>query len=115
LAYPGIDIHRLGSIWPELRSLSPGVVEQLEIEARYAGYLERQEGDIRAFKRDESLCLPGELDYSVIAGLSAEVRSKLQSQKPSTLGAAARISGVTPSALTALLRHVRRTGDRLSA
>jgi tRNA uridine 5-carboxymethylaminomethyl modification enzyme len=115
LAYPGIDLRRLSRIWPELGALSPGVAEQLEIEARYAGYLDRQEGDIRAFRRDESLCLPPELDYSAIAGLSAEVRAKLQSNRPATLGAAARISGVTPSALTALLRHVRRADQRLSA
>ncbi|MBX6367812.1 MAG: tRNA uridine-5-carboxymethylaminomethyl(34) synthesis enzyme MnmG [Rhodospirillales bacterium] len=108
LAYPGIDIARLAGIWPALGDLAPDVVEQLEIDARYAGYLERQERDIRAFRRDESLLLPPDLDYDSIGSLSAEIRAKLRAARPATLGAAARISGVTPAALVALLQHVRR-------
>jgi tRNA uridine 5-carboxymethylaminomethyl modification enzyme len=108
LAYPAIDLARLASIWPKLLELRPDVAEQLEIEARYAGYLERQEADIRAFRRDESLSLPEDLDYGAIGSLSNEVRLKLDRARPATLGAAARISGVTPAAITALLRHVRR-------
>jgi len=116
LAYPGVDMCRLAAIWPALAALGPHVVEQLEIEARYAGYLGRQEADILAFRRDETLVLPADLDYGAIGSLSVEIRSKLQAAAPTTLGAAARISGVTPAALTALLRYVRR-GDqqRLSA
>src|SRR5690606_5135516 len=76
LAYPGIDIARLAAIWPALGALAPDVVEQLEIDARYAGYLERQERDIRAFRRDESLLLPPDLDYDSIGSLSAEIRAK---------------------------------------
>ena len=110
LSRPGIDIGRLAAIWPELGRLRADVVEQLEIDARYAGYLERQEADVEAFRRDESLVLPRGLDYDTIGSLSAEVRSKLRRVRPATLGAAARISGVTPAALTALLRYVRR-GD----
>ena len=115
LAYPGIDLARLAAIWPQLRDLDATTVEQLETDARYRGYLRRQEADIQAFRRDESLHLPADLDYGSVSGLSVEVRSKLTSAKPATLGAAARISGVTPSALTALLRHVKRASDRLSA
>jgi tRNA uridine 5-carboxymethylaminomethyl modification enzyme len=115
LAYPDVDVGRLTAIWPQLANLRPAVVDQLETEARYAGYLVRQEADIRAFRRDESLTLPENLDYAAIASLSTEVRGKLQRARPTTLGAAARISGVTPAALTALLRHVRRRGERLSA
>lgn len=114
LAYPGIDLAVLAPIWPALRGLRADVAEQLEIEAQYAGYLKRQEADILAFRRDEALRLPPDLDYGTIGGLSAEVRQKLDAARPATLGAAARISGVTPAALTALLRHVRR-GGRLSA
>jgi tRNA uridine 5-carboxymethylaminomethyl modification enzyme len=114
LAYPGIDLAMLAPIWPALRGLRADVAEQLEIEAQYAGYLKRQEADILAFRRDEALRLPPDLDYGTIGGLSAEVRQKLDAARPATLGAAARISGVTPAALTALLRHVRR-GGRLSA
>ena len=115
LAYPGIDLPRLTAIWPELGAVSPGIAEQLEIEARYAGYLERQEADIHAFRQDEALELPRDLDYGAVGSLSAEVRSKLQETKPATLGAAARISGVTPAALVALLKYVRRRGSRAAA
>jgi tRNA uridine 5-carboxymethylaminomethyl modification enzyme len=115
LSYPGIDLARLAAIWPELRGLDGPTAEQLEIDARYRGYLGRQEADIQAFRRDESLYLPPDLDYGAIDSLPIEVRSKLTAAKPATLGAAARISGVTPAALTALLRHVKRASDRLSA
>jgi tRNA uridine 5-carboxymethylaminomethyl modification enzyme len=108
LGRPGMDLGRLGAIWPELLDLRADVGEQLEIEARYNGYLERQEADIHAFRRDETLALPTELDYSAIGGLSAEVRQKLETARPPSLGAAGRISGVTPAALVALLRHVRK-------
>ena len=115
LSHPGLDISRLAAIWPELGRLRADVVEQLEVDGRYAGYLERQEADVEAFRRDESLVLPRGLDYDTIGSLSAEVRSKLRRVRPATLGAAARISGVTPAALTALLRYVRRGDARLRA
>jgi tRNA uridine 5-carboxymethylaminomethyl modification enzyme len=115
LAYPGVNLARLAAIWPELLDLDAPTVEQLEMDAHYQGYLGRQEADIQAFRRDESLCLPPDLDYGAIDSLSIEVRSKLTAARPTTLGAAARISGVTPAALTALLRHVKRANDRLSA
>ncbi len=86
----------------------PEIAEQVEIDARYAGYLERQERDIAAFRRDEALLLPADLDYATIGSLSREIRDKLAVARPATLGAAARISGVTPAALVALLQHVRR-------
>ncbi len=115
LAYPGIDLARLTAIWPELLGFDAPTIEQLEIDARYRGYLGRQEADIQAFRRDEALYLPAGLDYGAIDSLSVEVRSKLTAARPTTLGAAARISGVTPAALTALLRYVKRANDRLSA
>jgi tRNA uridine 5-carboxymethylaminomethyl modification enzyme len=108
LGYPGLDMGRLAVVWPELRSVSPGIAEQLEIDGRYAGYIERQDADIRAFRRDEALCLPTDLDYQAIGSLSTEIRSKLQAARPATLGAAGRLSGVTPAALIALLRYVRK-------
>ena len=108
LAHPDIDVARLARIWPELRSLSSTVAEQLETDARYAGYLDRQARDIAAFRRDEALLLPDELDYDGIGGLSTEVRGKLLAARPPTLGAAGRISGVTPAALVTLLQHVKR-------
>ncbi|MDP6573163.1 MAG: tRNA uridine-5-carboxymethylaminomethyl(34) synthesis enzyme MnmG [Rhodospirillales bacterium] len=115
LAYPGIGLDRLAALWPELGVLEPTVAEQLQIEAHYSGYSDRQEADIRAFRRDESLLLLDNLDYDAVAGLSTEVRAKLGATRPATLGAAARISGVTPAALTALLAHTRRRRERLSA
>jgi tRNA uridine 5-carboxymethylaminomethyl modification enzyme len=108
LAYPGIDLARLAAVWPELRAITPGIAEQLEIDARYAGYLERQQRDIALFRRDEALLLPGDLDYRAVGSLSAEIREKLSAARPTTLGAAARISGVTPAALVALLQYVKR-------
>ena len=108
LRYPGVDMARLAAVWPELRALDRDVAEQIEIEGRYAGYLDRQVADIRAFRNDEALKLPSGLDYSTIGGLSNEVRQKLGEARPATLAAAARISGVTPAALTALLQVVER-------
>ena len=108
LGRPGMTLVRLSEIWPELRSFRPDVAEQLEIEARYRGYLDRQEADIRSFRRDESLALPASLDYDSVGSLSNEVRQKLKAVRPATIGAAGRISGVTPAALVALLRYVRK-------
>ena len=115
LAYPDIDVARLAAIWPELAGLGREIAEQIEIEARYAGYLERQEADIRAFRRDEALALADDIDYGAVGGLSSEVREKLSLTRPATLGAAARIPGVTPAALTALLRYVRSGEQRRCA
>ncbi|MBA4099023.1 MAG: tRNA uridine-5-carboxymethylaminomethyl(34) synthesis enzyme MnmG [Rhodospirillum sp.] len=117
LGYREIDLDRLSAIWPEIGGLSTTAREQMEIEGQYAGYLKRQEADIRAFRRDEDLRLPADLDYAAIPSLSAEVRQKLQAAKPGTLGAAGRISGITPAALTILLKYVKRRSapDRLTA
>ena len=109
LAYPGVDIARLGAMWPELAGIAKPIAHQLEIEARYAGYLVRQEADIRAFRKDEALVLSAELDYGAIGSLSTEIREKLMRVRPETLGAAARIPGMTPAALTALLRYVQHS------
>ena len=108
LAYQDITVERLTKIWPELSGVRADVVEQLEIEARYSTYLERQNADIEAFKRDEAMEIPPDLDLDSVGGLSNEVREKLKKVRPTSFGAAARISGVTPAALTALLRYVRR-------
>jgi tRNA uridine 5-carboxymethylaminomethyl modification enzyme len=108
LAYPDITWERLTAIWPEIQGLAPEIAEQMEIDGRYAGYLKRQEADVVAFRRDEDLSLAPDLDYDRIAALSTEVRQKLKTARPATLGAAGRIQGVTPAALVALLRHVKR-------
>ncbi len=108
LAYPTIGFDDLARVWPEIAAWAPEVREQVEIDAAYAGYLDRQAADAAAFRRDENLRLPTGLDYGLVGGLSNEVREKLGAVRPLTLGQAARIEGVTPGALTALLAHVRR-------
>ena len=108
LAYPEVTLGRLAAVWPQIADWSPAVAEQVEIDAAYSGYLDRQLADVEAFRRDENLRLPADLDYGAIGGLSNEVREKLIRVRPVTLGQAARIEGVTPGALTALLAHVRR-------
>ena len=108
LAYPTIGFEDLARIWPQILGWSPAVREQIGIDAAYAGYLDRQAADVAAFRRDEDLTLPATLDYAAIGGLSNEARQKLAAVRPLTLGQAARIEGVTPGALTALLAHVRR-------
>jgi tRNA uridine 5-carboxymethylaminomethyl modification enzyme len=111
LRLPGIDLARLSAIWPDLTDFSPVVAEQIEIDARYSGYLDRQEADIRALRRDDALALPDDLNYAGVGSLSTEIRLVLTRARPATLGAAARIPGVTPAALAALLRHVKRHGE----
>ena len=95
--------------------MEDATLAQVEIEALYARYLTRQEADIRAFRRDEALALDRDLDYGAISGLSNEVRDKLARTRPATLGQAARISGVTPAAITLLLAYVRRRPNRAGA
>ena len=101
------DFGSLTRIWPELGSIPADIVEQLEIDAQYAGYLDRQDADIVAFRRDEERSLPANLDYAAVIGLSNEVRQKLERIRPATLGQAARIEGVTAAALTLILAHVK--------
>jgi len=109
LAYPNVCFDDLIPVWPELSAVPDFARQQLEIEALYAGYIERQAQDIAAFKRDEGLRLPDTIDYGAIGGISNEVRGKLIEARPATLGQAARIEGVTHGALTALLAHMKKS------
>ncbi|SNB68751.1 tRNA uridine 5-carboxymethylaminomethyl modification enzyme [Arboricoccus pini] len=108
LTQPGIDMARLASIWPDLADAPPEAVQQIEIEQRYKGYLGRQAADVAAFRREESIRLPVTLDYAALGGLSGELREKLIQARPPTLGAASRLPGMTPAALTLLYRHAVR-------
>lgn len=108
LSYKDIGLPSLTKVWPELSDVAPEIATQIEIEATYSAYLDRQAEDVAALRRDEDLMIPGDLDYSAIGGLSNEVRQKLETVRPSTLGQAGRIEGVTPGALTALLGYVKR-------
>jgi tRNA uridine 5-carboxymethylaminomethyl modification enzyme len=108
LRLPNLSLASLAAIWPELGELRPDVAEQLEIEARYATYLDRQDADIAALRAEEALELPRDLDLEAIAGLSSEIRARLAEVRPPTLAAAGRLPGMTPAALALLYRHVRR-------
>jgi len=112
LALPGIGLAELAAIWPRLGELPAPVAEQIEIEALYSGYLVRQEADILAFRRDESLRLPADLPYGEIKGLSNETRAKLLETRPLTLGQAGRIEGMTPAALAVVLAWMKKHGAR---
>jgi tRNA uridine 5-carboxymethylaminomethyl modification enzyme len=109
------DISTLARLWPDLAEISSTVAEQIEFDARYSVYLERQNADIEAFRRDEALALSAGVDYGAIPGISIEVQQRLSAIRPTTLGQAARIEGVTPAALTALLAHVRPPASRKRA
>jgi len=108
LALPGIDLARLAVLWPELGSMRLDVAQQLEIDARYRGYLSRQEADIRTHRADASVALPTDLDWMSVSALSMEMRQKLASARPANLAQASRIPGITPAALAILLRFARR-------
>ncbi|MEL6859354.1 MAG: tRNA uridine-5-carboxymethylaminomethyl(34) synthesis enzyme MnmG [Pseudomonadota bacterium] len=112
LAYPTIAMSDAASAFPEIATLTDAVQTQLEIEAMYAGYIERQKQDVETLRREEALVLPQDLNYGAIGGLTNEVRAKLERIKPATLGQASRIEGMTPGALTALLAYVRRRPER---
>jgi len=109
LAFSTIDFGMLKAIWPDvLGGMDPAIAEQLSIDAMYRGYLERQQQDVEAFRKDEALVIPDDLDFALVTGLSNEMREKFKEARPATLGAAARIAGVTPAALTLLLGHIKR-------
>jgi tRNA uridine 5-carboxymethylaminomethyl modification enzyme len=115
LSHPSLAIADVTRIWPRFGELGPKIAEQLEIDAKYDVYLARQSADIAAFRRDESLALPEEIDYASVKGLSNEARQKLQSVRPRTIGQAGRIDGMTPAALTLLVAHLRRQGREAKA
>jgi len=115
LAFPEMSIARLAEIWPELSGIAPPIRTQLEIDARYDIYLRRQQADIDAYRKDEAITIPHTIDYCAIAGLSNEVRQKLERHRPASLAQAARLDGVTPAALMLLLAHVKRAPQRHSA
>jgi tRNA uridine 5-carboxymethylaminomethyl modification enzyme len=111
LGFPTVGFEELSRVWPELVAIPTKIAVQIEIDAKYAVYLERQAADIAAFQRDEALMIPDDLNYSRLAGLSNEIRGRLESIRPRTLGQASRIEGVTPAALTLLASHVRRAAQ----
>ncbi len=108
LNYQNITWDALGDIWPEMADIPMDIARQIQIDATYAGYIDRQMADIAAYRKDENLIIPDTIDYKLIGSLSTEVVQKLEMARPQTLGAASRIPGVTPAAVIALLRHVQK-------
>ena len=108
LSQRGVDMRKIREIWPEIPYISEELDENLEIQAHYKGYLTKQNADILAFKKDENLKIPNNIDYEALSGLSTEVKSKFKKIKPETMGQALRIDGITPAAVYILLSHVKR-------
>ena len=108
LSQKGVKMSKIREIWPEISYKSKEIDEQLEISAHYRGYLRKQNADILAFKKDENLKIPDNVDYDILSGLSNEVKSKFKKIKPKTMGQALRIDGITPAAVYILLSHVKR-------
>ena len=108
MSYDSVSRETINHFWPELASMPDDIFEQLEIEARYSGYIKRQEADIEVFKKDEKLKIRDDIDYSHIGGLSREMVQKLTKVKPSTIGEASRIPGVTPAAIAAILGFIKK-------
>ncbi|MCP8938657.1 tRNA uridine-5-carboxymethylaminomethyl(34) synthesis enzyme MnmG [Alsobacter sp. SYSU M60028] len=110
LSRPNVSFNDLERIWPELVDAPDWARDRVETDAKYAVYLDRQHADVAAYRRDEALVLPSDIDFGSISGLSAELRQKLNAVRPRTLGQAGRLEGMTPAALTLLAAHARRTG-----
>lgn len=108
MSYDNVSRETINHLWPRLAEMPDDIYEQLEIEARYAGYIKRQEADIEVFRKDEKLKIKEDIDYSKIGGLSREMVQKLSRVKPLTIGEASRIPGVTPAAITAILGYIKK-------
>ena len=108
LSQKSVDMAKIREIWPEIKHFSREIDEQLEINSHYRGYLKRQNADILAFKRDENLVIPKNINYDIFSGLSNEVKSKFKKIRPKTMGQALRIDGITPAAVYNLLSHLKR-------
>ncbi len=108
LTQKGVDMSKIREIWPDIPFFNSEIDEQVEINAHYRGYLKKQKADILAFKRDENLIIPDEINYDGLSGLSNEVKAKFKEIKPKTMGQALRIDGITPAAVYILLSHVKR-------
>ena len=108
MGFANVSRETLKQIFPKINDFSPKAIEQIEIESTYSGYMKRQMADIEVFKKDEALQIREDIDYQKIGGLSREITSKLEKVRPSTIGEASRIPGMTPAAITAILGYIRR-------
>jgi tRNA uridine 5-carboxymethylaminomethyl modification enzyme len=112
LSRKNVNFNKLRTIWNNIPKANKKVEEQIEISAHYSGYLQKQKADILAFRKDETLKIPDDIDYSKLSGLSNEVKSKFKLIKPKTIGQALRIDGITPAAAFILLAHLKRSPSR---
>ena len=108
LTQKDVNMSKIREIWPEILNNGVEIDEQIEINSHYRGYLKKQKADILAFKRDENLRIPDDIDYNQFSGLSNEVKTKFKQIRPKTMGQALRIDGITPAAVYILLSHVKR-------
>ena len=108
LTQKGVNMKKIRDIWPNIPHFEKELDEQIEINAHYSGYLKKQKADILAFKKDENLLIPEQINYDSLSGLSNEVKFKFKQIKPKTMGQALRIDGITPAAVYILLSHVKR-------
>ena len=108
LTQKGVNMNKIREIWPEIPVFTKEIDNQIEINSHYRGYLKKQKADILAFKRDENLIIPNQINYDALSGLSNEVKAKFKQIKPRTMGQALRIDGITPAAVYILLSHVKR-------
>ena len=115
LSQKGVTLMKLRSIWDDIPQFTKGIDEQVEIDAHYSSYLEKQTHEIAAFKKDEAISIPVDIDYENFSGLSNEIKSKLKLIKPKTLGQALRIDGVTPAAAIILLAFIKKSRYKVSA
>tara|TARA_B110001452_G_scaffold168412_1_gene140745 strand:+ start:2754 stop:4619 length:1866 start_codon:yes stop_codon:yes gene_type:complete len=115
LSFKGVDLQKLTNIWPDLSSLDKGVRDQLEKDAVYVNYIDRQSSAVEAMRKDEQLSIPENFNFKDISGLSNEIKQKLAHSRPSTLAQAGRIEGMTPAALALILTSIRRSDVKKSA
>ena len=115
LSFSNIKFENLSSIWPEIKKIDNDTKEQIEIESTYSGYIKRQMNDIEDFKKDEKLKIPENINYNKVGSLSNEILEKLKKITPPTIGAASRISGITPAAIIAILRFVKKNKNKKAA
>ncbi|MBP9693141.1 MAG: tRNA uridine-5-carboxymethylaminomethyl(34) synthesis enzyme MnmG [Alphaproteobacteria bacterium] len=108
LAYPDVTMDFCLGTWPEFKKYDSQILEQIEIDAKYRSYLDRQESDIQSYRSDEALKIPADLDYAQVGSLSNEVKAKFMAVRPETIAAASRIPGITPAAVMALLKYIKK-------
>jgi tRNA uridine 5-carboxymethylaminomethyl modification enzyme len=109
LGHKEVDVARLCEVWPVIKAVPSSILGHIKTNSLYASYIERQDADIRAYRKDETLKLPQDLDFNIIGGLSTEAKQALLATNPNTLGHASRIPGVTPAAVMILMRYLKTT------